>query len=142
MTELFSPPRIAPVAARSGFKDGRSLDKETGWDATKDDDFEAMWKHTIEDELYFVHMRLPRRKLSFIQQRVPLGRRVDLAQPFEDAKLPMGLVRAVVEEALCQLERGRHFARETLPRRASLKVPVMRQLLQMKRGMRGRGERL
>ena len=47
-----------------------------------------------------------------------------------------------VAVALYQLERGRRYVRETPPRCASFKVPVMRQLLQMKRGMRGRGERL
>ena len=80
MTELFSLPRIAPVAARSGFKGGRSLDEETGWGVTRDDDYEATWRHIVEDEPYFAHACPPCRKLSIMQQRAPLGRRVDLAQ--------------------------------------------------------------
>ena len=67
-----------------------------------------------------------------MQQCMPLGRRVDLTQHFEDVKWSVGLVHVVVEVALYQLERGRHFVCGTPPRRASLKVPVMRRLLQMK----------
>ncbi|CAK0792131.1 unnamed protein product, partial [Prorocentrum cordatum] len=130
VTELFSPPRIVPVAARCGFLEGQSLDKVHGWDVDKDDDYNAMWQHIIEDEPYFVHMCPPCRKLSIMQQCMPLDRRKDLAQHFRDVKWSVNLVHVVVEVAIYQMERGRHFVYETPPRCASLQVPVMKQLLQ------------
>eukprot|EP00959_Pyramimonas_sp_CCMP1952_P378786 7934567-Pyramimonas_sp.AAC.2 len=57
--ELFSPLRIVPVVARYGFLEGQSLDKVRGWDVDKDDDYDAMWRHIVEDEPYFVHMCPP-----------------------------------------------------------------------------------
>ncbi|CAK0862474.1 unnamed protein product [Prorocentrum cordatum] len=108
----------------------QSLDKVHGWDVDKDDDYNAMWQHIIEDEPYFVHMCPPCRKLSIMQQCMPLDRRKDLAQHFRDVKWSVNLVHVVVEVAIYQMERGRHFVYETPPRCASLQVPVMKQLLQ------------
>ena len=58
----------------------------TGWGANKVDDYNAMWKHVIEDEPHFVHRCSPCRKRSVMQQRMPLERRVDLEQRLTGAE--------------------------------------------------------
>ena len=132
MAELFLPPRIVPVAARSGFEEGLSLDEETGWAVNRNSDCEAMWKHIIEDGPYVAHMCPPCRKRSVTQQYNPLGRRVDLGKHIEDVRWSVNLVHIVAEVAIYQIERGRNFIYATPSRCASLKVPVVKELLQMK----------
>ncbi|CAK0911130.1 unnamed protein product, partial [Prorocentrum cordatum] len=111
---------------------GQSLDKARGWDVDKDSDYEAMWRRIIEDEPHFVHVRPPCQKLTITQQCALLERRRNLAQHVVEVKWSVSFVRAVVEVAIHQMERGRHFVYETPLRCASLQVPVMRQLLQTK----------
>ncbi|CAK0868212.1 unnamed protein product [Prorocentrum cordatum] len=113
---------------QAGFQRGKRSRQD---DVNQADDYNAMWKHIVEDEPYWVHMCPLCRKLSVLQQCTPMERRVDRAQHLSDVRWTVSLLHVVVEVAIYQLERGRHFLYETPPRCASLQVLVMKQLLQL-----------
>lgn len=49
MTEVSSPPRLVPRAAKAGLYGGYNFDLETGWDVNDPKDVDRLWQHLKND---------------------------------------------------------------------------------------------
>ena len=65
--EIFSVPRITPVAQEVGFGNLGAWDLAAGWDASKKDNEEKLWKTLIDKKPWWVTMSPPRRMMSIMQ---------------------------------------------------------------------------
>eukprot|EP00913_Durusdinium_trenchii_P035579 g33295.t1 len=50
ISELYSPPRISPEAAKRGMEAGTCFDLQTGWDLSREEDRRQMWKILREEK--------------------------------------------------------------------------------------------
>ena len=59
VSEVYSPPRMAPEAARAGLTPGTSYDLVTGWDLERADHQTAMWKQLAREKPALIILCLP-----------------------------------------------------------------------------------
>ena len=54
VTEIYSPVRVAAVAAKFGMKPGSSFDLTNGWDFTRKEHREKAWNKIKQEEPYCI----------------------------------------------------------------------------------------
>ena len=68
VSEVFSPPRIAPEAERQGLKAGSSFDLITGWDLSQPKDRKRMWQSLKEEDPMLIVLSPPCGPFSVLQE--------------------------------------------------------------------------
>ena len=110
IAEVYSPPRIVPIAANAGLGEGFSLDLDTGWDFDKPSD-RAKAKQMVTDRRPLLLVLSPMCTYFSSIQRLSQNRR----DPHEfDANLARAVRHLMFSLELCRIQRdaGRHFLLE------------------------------
>ena len=127
VTEIYSPPRIAPRAQAYGMRPGISVDLETGWDLREERHVQALWRHLHQNPPLLMILSPPCTAFSNIQNinydRMPVDKVVHLrAEGKQHLSLAMALAR-------WQHRRGGYFVYEHPQSASSWREPEVENLL-------------
>ena len=127
VSELYSPPRISPEAAKRGLETGTCFDLQTGWDLSREEDRRRMWK-TLREEKPDVIIVCPPCTAFSRMQALNKGRRDEkkALQVLHTGREHLRLAAAVIR---WQLKQGRSIVFEHPSTATSSKEDELQELL-------------
>ena len=128
VSEVYSPPRIAPMAPQAGFRQGVSADLETGWDFSKEADRKAIRRRLASDSPALLILCPPCTAFSVVQNlNFPKMPAEKVAQIVEVGMLHLEFAMELAAE---QIRRGDYFIFEQPHSARSWQTEVVQRLLQ------------
>ena len=115
ITEVFSPERIAKLAARFGLVPGASMDLTNGWDFNRAEDRARAWKNIRETQPYLIIGSPPCTLFSNLQElnkHVHRDNPIWLANFEEEKRKACRHIEFCIQLYRHQLRQGRHFLHE------------------------------
>ena len=127
VSELYSPPRISPEAAKRGLETGACFDLQTAWDLSREEDRRQMWK-TLREEKPDVIIVCPPCTAFSRMQALNKGRRDEkrALQVLHTGREHLRLAAAVIR---WQLKQGRSIVFERPSTATSWKEDELQELL-------------
>ena len=127
VSEVYSPPRVTTVAAKTGLNPGSAMDLRTGYDFSKKEDQERA-RQQIRKEKPKLLVGSPECKMFSALQRLSAWT-VEKAKRLVEAKAHMKFVCELYQE---QIQEGRWILHEHPVGATSWKMDVMMRILKMK----------
>ena len=126
VSEVYSPPRVVPIAEKAGLQAGTSFDLETGWDLLECEDEKEMWKKLEREDPFLVIISHPCTPFSRLQEWN--FARMDFGKALNMVKIGLHHLRLGAKIAWWQVKRGAYYLYEQPDGARSWEEPEIQEL--------------
>lgn len=126
VSEVYSPPRVVPVAEKAGFKGGSSFDLETGWNLLDVKDERQMWQQLEEEDPFLVVISHPCTPFTILQEWN--FAKMDFGKALNMVRIGLQHVHLGAKIARWQARRGAYYVYEQPDGARSWQEPEVRAL--------------